>query len=89
MTGLKHYTNYRIALTPFLSEEQRTGLGITKLLPKTFEEALAEVEADRAWVETALGKDYVNWFLTLKKFEAESLAKLDIRERKTLLLNHF
>ena len=77
------------ALTAFLSEEQRAGLGITKALPKTLQEALQELEADRAWAETALGKEYVHWYLTLKKGEEEALPKMDVRERRTLLLNHF
>lgn len=77
------------ALTAFLSEEQRTGLGITKALPKTLQEALQELEADRAWAESILGKEYVHWYLTLKKAEEEALSKMDVRERRTLLLNHF
>lgn len=76
-------------MTPFLSEEQRQGLGITKLLPKTLEEALQEVEADMVWAESALGKEYAKWFVTLKKGEAAALSKMDVRERRTLLLQHF
>lgn len=62
---------------------------MTRKLPHSLEEALKEVEDEREWLEKTLGKDYVNWFLVLKRGELEKLGGMDVEERRKLLVNHF
>ncbi|KAK2601522.1 hypothetical protein QQS21_004907 [Conoideocrella luteorostrata] len=74
---------------PSISEEERKHLGITHALPNTLEAAIDEFEADRVWAEAALGREYLRWFLTLKRAEMEAVAKLDTTERRKLMITHF
>lgn len=77
------------ALPGTLTEEQRKELNLVTPLPTTLEEALGKIEADREWVESVLGKDYVYWFLLNKKSDVEVLSKMDVRQRRTLLTKLF
>ncbi|KAK2612396.1 hypothetical protein QQS21_001660 [Conoideocrella luteorostrata] len=74
---------------PSISDEERKDLGITKALPETLEAAIDELEADRVWAEAALGKEYLRWFLTLKRAEMEAVTKLDTIQRRKLMITHF
>lgn len=75
--------------TAFLSDEQREEFGLTQPLPASLNEALEEVEKDRAWLDSVFGPDYFDWFLKLKRLEMEKLGKMEARERKLLLQKFF
>jgi glutamine synthetase len=72
-----------------LTHEEKIKLGVTRLLPTSLKEALGELEKDREWIEGALGKNYINLFLILKRKEMEKLAQLGVDERKMLLIQYF
>ena len=78
-----------LEFTPFLSKRALQDLGITRPLPATFREALQEVRQDRAWMNGALGKEYVDWFLILKQAELETLGKMNGVDRTHLMVSHF
>lgn len=63
---------------------QRNGLGT--LLPASLADALKAFDDDTAWLETALGKDYVKWFRIIKSAELEALAKMDTDVRREMLM---
>ncbi|CEI70709.1 hypothetical protein FVEN_g806 [Fusarium venenatum] len=75
--------------TLFYSEEERQKMGLTKSLPSSLEEALKELESDMDWAICVLGREYVEWFIALKKAEAEALSKMEAKERRLLLLDTF
>jgi glutamine synthetase len=58
-------------------------------LPHTLEEALAALERGREWVEGALGKDYVAWFLSLKGEEMKMWKDMVPNERKLKLIKYY
>ncbi|KAM0279625.1 hypothetical protein ACHAO9_011604 [Fusarium lateritium] len=75
--------------TLFYTEEEREKLGMTKLLPKSLEAALEELEKDKAWADKALGEEYVDWFLALKRAEIKTLSETESKQRRFQLLNFF
>ncbi|KAM0444589.1 hypothetical protein ACHAQK_002085 [Fusarium lateritium] len=75
--------------TLFYTEEEREKLGVTKLLPKSLEAALEELEKDKAWADKALGEGYVDWFLALKRAEIKTLSETETKQRRFQLLNFF
>lgn len=64
-------------------------MGLTKPLPTSLEEALKELENDWTWAIRVLGQEYVEWFIALKKAEIESLGKMDVKERRLMMLDLF
>ncbi|KAM0229838.1 hypothetical protein ACHAPO_009732 [Fusarium lateritium] len=75
--------------TLFYSEEERQKMGLTKPLPSSLEEALKELESDIDWAIRVLGREYVEWFIALKKAEIEALSKMEVKERRLFLLDTF
>ncbi len=72
-----------------LSEEQKRELGLTQLLPASLDEALEALEKGRGWMEGALGKEYVEWFVTLKGEEMKMWKGMDIDERRLKLTTFY
>lgn len=75
--------------TAFFSQEELAEMGHTKILPPTLDEALTELEADLEWAEKALGKEYVQFFLIVKRAEVKALSEMDVEARRKLMIQHF
>lgn len=82
-------TDFATEFTAFYSEQERETMGLTKLLPTSLDEALKELENDWAWATSVLGQEYVEWFMALKKAEIETLSKMNVKERRLMMLNLF
>lgn len=78
-----------LEFTLMISKEEREELGLIKALPYSLKAALEELEADRQWAEAALGKEYIHWFLTLKRAEMEAVTEMEVNQRRRLMINHF
>jgi glutamine synthetase len=64
-------------------------MGLTQVLPASLEEALEAFETDREWAEETWGKDYVKWFLILKRHELPQIAKMDAIVRRQHFVTYF
>jgi glutamine synthetase len=64
-------------------------MGMTELLPKTLEEALDIFEKNREWLSGALGKEYVDWFLVLKRHELKTASGMETDARRLKMIDHF
>lgn len=82
-------TNVYPEFTLFYTEEEKEKLGMTKLLPKSLDTALEELEKDRAWADKALGPEYVDWFLALKRAEMKTVSEMESKQRRLHMLNFF
>jgi glutamine synthetase len=71
------------------SDEEREKMGLTKLLPTSLEAALTELEDDRAWADSVLGQEYIDWFLALKRAEMNTVSKMETKERRLHMLSFF
>jgi glutamine synthetase len=60
-----------------------------KLLPKSLETALEELEKDKTWADNALGPEYVEWFLALKRAEMKTVSEMESKQRRLHMLNFF
>ncbi|KAH7466598.1 hypothetical protein FOMA001_g16340 [Fusarium oxysporum f. sp. matthiolae] len=75
--------------TLMYSDEEREKMGLTKLLPTSLEAALTELEDDRAWADSVLGQEYIDWFLALKRVEMNTSSKMETKERRLHMLSFF
>ncbi|CVK85546.1 hypothetical protein LB506_005574 [Fusarium annulatum] len=75
--------------TMMYSEEEREKMGLTKLLPTSLEVALKELEDDRAWADSVLGRGYIDWFLAIKRAEMNTVSKMETKERRLHMLSFF
>lgn len=73
----------------FYSEEEREKMGLTKPVPASLYEAVKELENDLDWAIRILGREYVEWFVALKKAEIVALSKMETKERRLFLLDTF
>lgn len=73
----------------FYSEEERKKMGLTKPVPASLDEAVKELENDLDWAIRILGREYVEWFVALKKAEIVALSKMETEERRLFLLDTF
>lgn len=71
------------------SDEEREKMGLTKLLPTSLEAALNELADDRAWANSVLGEEYIDWFLALKRAEMKTVSKMETRKRRIHMLSFF
>ncbi|KAK6700468.1 hypothetical protein SNK05_013281 [Fusarium graminearum] len=75
--------------TMFYSEEEREKMGLTKPVPASLDEAVKELENNLNWAIRILGREYVEWFVALKKAEIVALSKMETKERRLFLLDTF
>ncbi|KAF3004916.1 hypothetical protein E8E13_006837 [Curvularia kusanoi] len=71
-----------------LDDEGRARYGVTRKMPKSFDEAYTALRADGALKE-ALGSETVRDYLTMKDFEQEMLDKMDDVERREWLIERY
>jgi glutamine synthetase len=71
-----------------LDDEGRARYGITRKMPKSFDEAYTALRADGALKE-ALGSDVVRDYLTMKDCEQEMLDKMAEMERREWLIERY
>lgn len=73
----------------FYSAEEREKMGLTEPVPASLEEAVKELENDLDWAIHILGREYVEWFVALKKAEIVASSKMETKERRLFLLDTF
>lgn len=71
-----------------LDDEGRAKYGISKKMPRSFDEAFARLKADGELKE-ALGSEMVRDYLTMKDYEQEMLDKMGEVERRAWLIERY
>lgn len=71
-----------------LTENDRSELGVTQMLPASVEEALRALREDEELVGY-LGAELVERYTTLKEFEMEFLGKMGVDERREWLMERY
>ena len=71
-----------------MTDEEKEEMGL-KLLPASLEEALEALEKAKEWMGGALGKEYVEWFLTLKREEMTAWKEMDVDARRLKLTTFY
>lgn len=83
------YKELDLPVNPFtLDDDGRARYGITRKMPKSFDEAYTELRADGALKE-ALGSEVVRDYLTMKDCEQEMLDKMAEVERRKWLIERY
>ncbi|KAH6637610.1 hypothetical protein C7974DRAFT_389857 [Boeremia exigua] len=71
-----------------LDDEGRARYGITRKMPKSFDEAYSALRAD-GQLKEALGSGLVRDYLTMKDYEQEMLDKMDEAKRREWLIERY
>jgi glutamine synthetase len=71
-----------------LKQSERLRLGIVEKLPKSLGEALEELSADEELMDV-LGRELVEKYIALKRFEDEFLKSMDVEKRTAWLLERY